>query len=307
MDELDRTVRDTEEFPLIDEEEIEEVSRLEEDFLTSQHESFDRTTQDVDDHMDLIETLVECCPQEWRSALNDFLDDAEDVPDTVENGTELLERRFQDFSLRETQLSHGNPRQLVKPSGSLENPVLLKLHYPSFTTDHILDGEVADDTSPCPRLLMRFEFSGWCEKTSVAKVEIHFGNMNKNKHQTLSWMRNFVVSFDAGLHIPVSLEFDRGRIKRVHIFMCHPQFLFFLKTQHLNQLYNQGLGLAAAITYLQVDYGYFARRSEILGLGGNALDDLRHLRGAENKGRPPGLWKIYHRQSLDGSVERDRT
>ena len=69
--------------------------------------------------------------------------------------------------------------------------------------------------------------------------------------------------------------------------MCHSQFLFFLKTAHLNNVYSQGLGLAAAIAYIKVDFSYFAKRIRILGLGGNALEDLRHLRGAEKKGRRP--------------------
>ena len=107
----------------------------------------------------------------------------------------------------------------------------LKLHYPSFTSEQILDGQIADTTSPCPKHLMSFGFTEknafwleayfrredpknlskspletcapnlndahncfarWCESNLAAKIEVHFGKRNRVEHQNLSTPHAFL-------------------------------------------------------------------------------------------------------------------
>jgi hypothetical protein len=47
-----------------------------------------------------------------------------------------------------------SPKELVRPSGSLESPLALRLNQPSFTTQHVNDGETADPSNGCIAIVM---------------------------------------------------------------------------------------------------------------------------------------------------------
>jgi hypothetical protein len=63
-----------------------------------------------------------------------------------------LQERYQAFVKDEVAISGMDSRYLVRPSGSIESKLGVKLHYPSFTTTNTINGEVADIGNSCVRL-----------------------------------------------------------------------------------------------------------------------------------------------------------
>ena len=217
-------------------------------------------------HSSYLEVLIRDCPLVWEKAFLEFLFPSS-KPSNVskDERAKLLEERFRTFKLEETKLSSRDPQHLVRPSGQLDTSLILKLHYPSFTYRRILDGEVADVTSPCSRLSMNFglnaenalwievyfrredpkslskstlescaprirdahnRFARWCERISAAKVEIHFGKRKREEHQSLNSVFKFKVRYGQGVYVLVGLELNNGKAHRLHIYLHHPEHIF---------------------------------------------------------------------------------
>jgi hypothetical protein len=63
---------------------------------------------------------------------------------------------FYDFAKQES-VTHElprSPREMVSPSEDPTSGLALRGHYASFTTNHVLDGEMHDSTNPCIKLLI---------------------------------------------------------------------------------------------------------------------------------------------------------
>ncbi|KAJ4371125.1 hypothetical protein N0V83_004341 [Neocucurbitaria cava] len=73
------------------------------------------------------------------------------VPQELEEFNDL----FEAFRRQETGFSGWNPAFLVTPSGHPGERLHLKLHYPTFRSQHLEYGESADDTNNSTKLLMR--------------------------------------------------------------------------------------------------------------------------------------------------------
>jgi hypothetical protein len=72
-----------------------------------------------------------------------------------------INSEFESFVKKESS-SHKPRRpqsELVRPSGDLTAPILLHLHYHSMTTEHRHNGEIADETNCCIKLLLDSGFS----------------------------------------------------------------------------------------------------------------------------------------------------
>jgi hypothetical protein len=67
---------------------------------------------------------------------------------------EKIDAKFQSFVEQETAVSGKAEGHLIKPSGTLDAPLHLLLHYPTFSTKHPSFGEVSDTTNPCLGLLV---------------------------------------------------------------------------------------------------------------------------------------------------------
>ncbi|TKX24610.1 hypothetical protein C1H76_3219 [Elsinoe australis] len=109
----------------------------------------------------LIEPLVAQCPPAYRSALMEFL---EFRPDDASMGTTMStplrnDASFKQFMSDECSISGQQKSHIVAPSGSWSAALMIKLHYPTFTCANPEDNEVADASSPCPRMLMNAGFS----------------------------------------------------------------------------------------------------------------------------------------------------
>ena len=88
----------------------------------------------------LLLALLEQCPDFFREALRQFIEEGQQDNKPEE-------------SVRTALLV-----SLLRNSGSLLAQAGLKFHYPSFTTRYPNDGETADESSPCPRLLLQLGF-----------------------------------------------------------------------------------------------------------------------------------------------------
>lgn len=69
---------------------------------------------------------------------------------------------------KETSISRQPSSGLVKPSGNLTLPVIIKLHYPTKRTKHPLHGYAADESNPCTSLILKAGFTSanslWLEE-----------------------------------------------------------------------------------------------------------------------------------------------
>jgi hypothetical protein len=105
--------------------------------------------------------------QPIRDDIEEFLRTSQDDYDRVTLATPDLERTrlekaFEAFRLAEVALSNRPIQELVKPSGVLFAPLGLKLHYPTFSGTDLEDGEVANSTFACIRLLARKGLNNAC-------------------------------------------------------------------------------------------------------------------------------------------------
>lgn len=156
-----------------------------------------------------------------------------------------LTARFNEFRQQEVEPSGEEARYLVRPSGSLNSPVILHLNYPTFTSQRLSDGEVADETSTCPMKLMKYgwdatnalwmeasyrrtkapegrldafsdwsaalkachkEFSNWLLTHSVAKACVVFGQDNREVFDKRKDLVWFTFQTTEGLWLKVALQ-----------------------------------------------------------------------------------------------------
>ncbi len=231
----------------IDEDDNIELERLVElEDVIAADESLDINARPTDSKL-LLLALLEQCPDFSREALRQFIEEEpeDNKPEAQRHTVSLEKQRFAGFAEKEIQLSGRDIHHLVRNSGSLLAQVGLKLHYPSFTTQYPNDGETADESSPCPRLLLRSgfsvfnafwmqayyrremlnrtrcspmkklspdllseheAFSFWSEKNSAARVFIYFGAENRSRSLLQANLVTFKVSLDNGAAVTVSLE-----------------------------------------------------------------------------------------------------
>jgi hypothetical protein len=137
------------------EADLVELSRLEE---LAEQIGFDEEVEipDVLRPEVLIGALLESCPEAWRIALQNFLADDKQIKPTHHQSDQssTLEMRYRKLVDAEFAISDENKHHLIRPSGNLPAPILLKLHY-----FYLEDGETADLTSLYPRLLLSAGFS----------------------------------------------------------------------------------------------------------------------------------------------------
>ncbi|KAE8452059.1 hypothetical protein EG329_002225 [Mollisiaceae sp. DMI_Dod_QoI] len=74
-----------------------------------------------------------------------------------------LVTKWKDFKAAECSLwtreGTRDPRLLVRPSGSINAPVAIHLHYPSRKTSYLYNGEIADPSSGCPNRVINAGFN----------------------------------------------------------------------------------------------------------------------------------------------------
>ncbi|KAF4549398.1 Hypothetical protein D9617_22g067460 [Elsinoe fawcettii] len=194
---------------------------------------------------------------------------------------------FNKFSAIETAISHGEPGHLVAPSGSWDATLIIKLHYPTFSTSNDMHGEVADNSSACPRLLLQAgfdtqnalwieahwrrlaaptkrtspvrglpedlqkchqDFTKLCESKSQAKVALVLGKANRDAAlKELDPVQFSIESDGKAGVVDVGLVVDGTRITRILVFAYHPEYLFRNPSMETSKTYDYALGLAASI------------------------------------------------------------
>lgn len=254
---------------------------------------------------DLRKFLLESCPSTWLSELTKCLDHQKEY--TAEDIAQCNNRvvvQEQEFRLEESRISKEDPKHLIRSSGSLLAPVLLKLHYPSFTTTSPSDGETADFSSPIPRLLMKAGFDGgnafwtqayyrrcvpdkdrrspmtkwsrelrevhdnqahWYESNSKATVRVLFGSHNRSVSLKTEGIVAFDVKFPDELTIKVTLDLRAKNVHHLNLYAFHPEYLYRNPSKDVSLEYDTVLGLAASLAGINnFNFGYFSRRSQTL-------------------------------------------
>lgn len=106
----------------------------------------------------LREQIITSLPRTTQRDFESFLQRSQDDYDNLtlisaDQGRGQLIEAFQDFCEKEVALSARPVEDLVRPSGPLFAPVGLKLHYPTFSGTSLQDGEVANSSFACIRIL----------------------------------------------------------------------------------------------------------------------------------------------------------
>lgn len=254
----------------------------------------------------LIASLYKSCPSSWQSEIKELVDKSKKTfsSDAIKALDSLLQQRNSDFRSQETNVSHRNIQHLIYPSGSLASPILLKLHYPSFSTSHPLDGETADTSSPCPRILMDAGFSSnnalwiqayyrretpdpsrkspmrnwplplkalhekhanWHEENSESSIRILFGRHNRTSDLRRENTTSFDVCFPGGVSIKASLHSKENVLHHITLYANHPEYLFRNPSVSVGMEYDAVLGLAASLGDIpQFKFGFFTVRARKL-------------------------------------------
>ncbi|PSK54022.1 hypothetical protein B9Z65_7828 [Elsinoe australis] len=254
----------------------------------------------------LIEPLVAQCPPAYRFALMEFL---EFRPDDASMGTTMSTplrnyASFEQFMSDECSISGQQKSHLVAPPGSWSAALMIKLHYPTFTCANPEDNEVADASSPCPRMLMKAGFSPsntlwveafwrrqippakrgdqtheWteelracheaftrhCEERADARV---VGSGNRKTTLKNVGLVTYAVVFGEARSVQVSLQVTSdpasARVERLLVYGYHPEYLFRNPNLEVSKTYDYAVALAARVARIDINYGYFERRAHRL-------------------------------------------
>lgn len=117
--------------------------------------------------VELRKQIVASLPPSTQHAVKAFLQMTqaeyhELTSSSVDQGRGQLEEAFRMFCVQEVALSNRPVEDLVIPSGSLFAPVGLKLHYPTFSGTNLHEGEVANPSFACIRILVSKGLSNAC-------------------------------------------------------------------------------------------------------------------------------------------------
>lgn len=131
-------------------EEVELLSQTPEEFGNTSSKELTPLDLDVNFSIEsILEAVADSVGYEWPE-ISAFLQ--EHPQDTDEAH---FAEQFKTFRELEADLSGWDPAHLVKPSGSPNNALHLMLNYPTFKTQKPNDGETADDTNVCTKLLLK--------------------------------------------------------------------------------------------------------------------------------------------------------
>lgn len=274
-------------------------------FESNQALSADLETPNWINGSSLIPKYLESCPTEWSDALREFVVRKDTFsPSQLSTMASSLSEHNAKFRLNEVQISSRNEHHLISSSGSLVAPILIKLHYPSFTTSHKDDGETADYSSPCPRLLLNAGFtsgnafwmqayyrrelpeasrkspmrkwspkllqiheehSDWHEEHSMARFRLLLGSHNRKNDLKKQDTVSFLSKFPEDITIRTSLHVNKGTIHHITFYTHHPEDLFQNPSRRVSLKYDICLGLVAALADLPgFQYGSFAMRAQYL-------------------------------------------
>ena len=257
----------------------------------------------------LISQYLKACPSLWSQNLDEFVAGQDFIsPSQHANMESTLAEHNDEFISKEVSISGRNGHHLIRSSGSLAAPLLIKLHYPSFTTSCPNDGETADHSSPCPRLLMHTgltshnafwmqayyrrelpeanrkspmrtwserllqiheDHSQWHEDHSTARFRLLLGAHNRVHDLAKENIVTFTAQFPESVTIKSSLHIRNGKIHHIAFYATHPEYLFRNPSRQVSLEYDVCLGLVAALAKIDdFRYGYFLRRAEYLELKG---------------------------------------
>ncbi|KAI9836549.1 MAG: hypothetical protein M1819_001180 [Sarea resinae] len=218
-------------------------------------------------------------------------------------------------------------QELVRPSGNIDARISNHLHYPSFTTKHRYDGEIADDTNCCIRLVLKKGFNignsfmfntfsrregrdklkdysretedvhrGWSNRlhrAMTAKVEIVWGAASRQ------WMEENLDLVQLKLFGPwkgVTLHLERSpaneNIERIIVFVHHPEYFLHQYDAGIARRQDRALNAAAALAGVRVDENFFERRAKFLE---RPFDQIIEDEDDENEGelRSPSARKLH--------------
>ncbi|KAL9121087.1 MAG: hypothetical protein Q9187_002357 [Circinaria calcarea] len=99
-----------------------------------------------------LKIFFDDCPAEYKIMLREFLKKGREQLGVSQSST--MVRKFQHFVAEEVKLSGLPADMLVHPTGTLDDPLAVMMHWPTFTTSSELSwGETGDLGSPCPLIL----------------------------------------------------------------------------------------------------------------------------------------------------------
>jgi hypothetical protein len=147
----------------------------------------DTPTRSTLSQADLLKIVESACPLYWES-INRYL--TRPTAKTVND--EDLQAAFRRFIIAESSLSGMSAEHLVRPSGSIQARLGIKLHYPTFTTTKNSYGESADWSNPCTRLLLKKGLSP--DNLSSFWFESYFRRQNAPQRRQNSPMKGWTAA-----------------------------------------------------------------------------------------------------------------
>jgi hypothetical protein len=174
---------------------------------------------------------------------------------------------------------------MVKPSGSLQARIAIHLHFPTNSTKSLYDGEIADSTSPCTRMIMTAGFTPensfwwdshpWREESDFkpskqyskpvlashkqwqtalranlsAKIELVFGKPNQDAvfAEFRSLLEKLVLWDQHQTTLYLLFDPSKQYIQRILIFVNHPQFFFYNIMEKEAQIMDHTLDIACQL------------------------------------------------------------
>ncbi|MCJ1249297.1 hypothetical protein MMC30_006520 [Trapelia coarctata] len=176
----------------------------------------------------LRDAFLAACPKNELKEITDFLQ----APASLSSNS--LDEEFFKFAHMEHALTGKKIEHLVRPSGYLDCKLGIRLHYPTYSTSNVSNGETADLSSPCPRLLLKKGLSSehalWFE--SYFRREVAARDRNQGTSPMNAWPESY-----RQLHEQFSLWCEQHSQMKVLIVCGKPSGEEYLRTRSISRTF----------------------------------------------------------------------